>query len=344
MPAVPVELVARRIYIIRGQRVILDSDLAELYQVETKTLNQAVRRNPDRFPQDYMFQLSGEEATALRSQIVTLEKGRGRYSKYAPLAFTEHGVAMLSSVLKSQRAVQMSILIVRAFVNLRELLATNSAWKRFAAHMLMLSRWYTPVSSSEIVEAVRQTKTLRPGAVTVHFDDCYRDVYRNAMPIANACGVPATAFVSSGFVGTDRVFDHDLRKSPFRFENLQPEDLRAMLAGGMEIGAHTVNHVNLGACPIAEAEREISGSVRELEQITGRPIPLFRFPSEGGTIYGTSCGKPWPQPGARACFRHSAAWLTQVRRLTRFRASAMHKPLYLALEIEGLWPHDQVRS
>ena len=124
---VPVELVERRIYLIRGQKVMLDSDLADLYQVPTKALNQAVRRNSDRFPEDFMFQLTEEEASALRSQIVTLEKGRGRYSKYAALAFTELGVAMLSSVLSSQRAIQMNIVIMRAFVRMRELLSGHKA-------------------------------------------------------------------------------------------------------------------------------------------------------------------------------------------------------------------------
>ena len=123
---VPTELIDRRIYIVRGRKVMLDADLAQ-YQVETRALNQAVRRNPDRFPEDFMFQLTAQEASALRSQIVTLEKGRGRHSKYAPLAFTELGVAMLSSVLNSDRAVQMNILIMRAFVRLREALATNEA-------------------------------------------------------------------------------------------------------------------------------------------------------------------------------------------------------------------------
>ena len=123
----PAELIDRRIYIVRGRKVMFDADLAELYQVEPRALNQAVRRNLDRFPDDFMFQLTAEEASALRSQIVILEKGRGRYSKYAPLAFTELGVAMLSSVLNSDRAVQMNILIMRAFVRLREALATNEA-------------------------------------------------------------------------------------------------------------------------------------------------------------------------------------------------------------------------
>ena len=109
---------------------MLDRDLADLYGVETRGLTQAVQRNLDRFPEDFMFQLTPEEAAALRSQAVTLEKGRGRYSKYAPLAFTEHGVAMLSSVLNSKRAVQMNILIIRAFVNLREVLESNKALAR----------------------------------------------------------------------------------------------------------------------------------------------------------------------------------------------------------------------
>ena len=123
--AVPVELIERRIYLIRGQKVMLDADLAELYQVQTKVFNQAVKRNVDRFPNDFMFRLNAAEATALRSQFVTLEKGRGRYSKYAPYAFTEQGAAMLSSVLNSDRAVQMSIHIVRVFVKLREMIATH---------------------------------------------------------------------------------------------------------------------------------------------------------------------------------------------------------------------------
>ena len=121
---VPVQLVARRIYLIRGQRVMLDSDLAELYHVATKRLNEAVRRNANRFPEDFMFQLTEDEAGSLRSQFATSKEGRGG-RRYLPYAFTEHGVAMLSSVLNSESAVQMNILIIRAFIKLREILATN---------------------------------------------------------------------------------------------------------------------------------------------------------------------------------------------------------------------------
>ena len=123
---VPVELVARRIYVIRGQRVMLDSDLAELYQVPTKSLNLAVRRNIRRFPEDFMFQINEEEFKNLRFQIETSHSGHGG-RRYLPYAFTEHGVAMLSAVLHSDLAIDMSIFIVRAFVKLREVLATNKA-------------------------------------------------------------------------------------------------------------------------------------------------------------------------------------------------------------------------
>jgi phage regulator Rha-like protein len=121
---IPVESIERKIYLIRGHKVMLDSDLAELYQVPTKALNQAVRRNLDRFPADFMFQLNDEELENLRSQIVTSSGSHGG-RRYAPFAFTEHGVAMLSSVLASKRAIQLNILIVRAFIRLREYLATH---------------------------------------------------------------------------------------------------------------------------------------------------------------------------------------------------------------------------
>ena len=104
---------------------MVDQDLALLYQVETKVLNQAVRRNIGRFPDDFMFQLSVDETKSLRSQFVTLEIGRGKHSKYSFYAFTEQGVAMLSSVLRSPRAIAVNIAIMRAFVKLREIMATH---------------------------------------------------------------------------------------------------------------------------------------------------------------------------------------------------------------------------
>lgn len=126
----PIILIQKLIYEIRGMRVMLDFDLARLYKIETKALKQAVRRNLERFPSDFMFTLSETEYNSLilniRSQIVTLENGRGKYPKYAPFAFTEQGVAMLSSVLRSDVAISANIAIMRAFVQVREYLMTTS--------------------------------------------------------------------------------------------------------------------------------------------------------------------------------------------------------------------------
>jgi hypothetical protein len=121
------------ILLVRGQRVMLDRDLAILYGVEVRSVNQAVRRNLGRFPADFMFQLTAEEATRSRSQIVTLNSastGRGKNIKYLPLAFTEQGVAMLSSVLRSRRAVQVNVEIMRAFVRLRDMIGHNAELTR----------------------------------------------------------------------------------------------------------------------------------------------------------------------------------------------------------------------
>ena len=116
----------KKIYTIRGSQVMLDHDLAELYQGKTKALNQAVKRNLDRFPVDFMFQVTHEEYGALRSQIVTLETTRGKHRKYLPYVFTEQGVAMLSGVLNSSIAIKVSIQIIQAFVELRKLISDNA--------------------------------------------------------------------------------------------------------------------------------------------------------------------------------------------------------------------------
>jgi hypothetical protein len=119
-----------RIVLLRGQRVLLDFDLAGLYGVTTKRLNEQVRRNSTRFPADFLFQLSGEEANSLRSQFATLNIGRGRHRKYRPWAFTEHGAIMAATVLNSVRAVEMTVYIVRAFVRLRRLGASHTELAR----------------------------------------------------------------------------------------------------------------------------------------------------------------------------------------------------------------------
>jgi hypothetical protein len=125
---IPIENIASKIYFIRGQKVMLDRDLGEVYGVETKQLKRAVRRNITRFPEDFMFELNTEEFSNLRSQISTSSWGG---SRYPPMAFTEHGAIMVAGVLNSWRAVEASIYMVRAFVKLREMLSSHKelAWK-----------------------------------------------------------------------------------------------------------------------------------------------------------------------------------------------------------------------
>ena len=145
---------------MRGHRVILDADLAELYGVPTKALVQAVKRNPERFPDDFMLQLSAAEFAALRSQSVTSKPGRGG-RRTAPYAFSEQGVAMLSTVLRSPRAIAVNIEIMRAFVRMREMIATN---KELAAKLNELERKFATHDQAiaGIIDTIRQLMAPAP--------------------------------------------------------------------------------------------------------------------------------------------------------------------------------------
>lgn len=146
---VPIEVVERKILLIRGQKVILDVDLAELYGVTTKVFNQAVKRNTDRFPKDFMFQLTSGEALSMRSQFVTASK---RNIRYRPHAFTEHGIIMAASILNSQRAIDASVFVVRAFIKLREMIASH---KDLARKLNDLEKKYDG-QFQVVFEAIRQ--------------------------------------------------------------------------------------------------------------------------------------------------------------------------------------------
>jgi phage regulator Rha-like protein len=164
------ERLAQLIYEIRGQRVMIDSDLARIYGVQTKAVNRAMKRNRSRFPKDFVFQLTTAEAKRLRYQIGTLKTGRGQHRKYLPHAFTEHGAIMAATVLNSRRAVQMSVFVIRAFVKMREQIATNAAILKRLAEI---------------------DKTL-----LVH-DSALRDVYKKLLPLL--APAPATPRKQIGF-------------------------------------------------------------------------------------------------------------------------------------------------
>ena len=157
--AIPVE---SRILVLRKQKVILDSDLADLYEVSVKRLNEQVKRNLDRFPADFMFRLTAEETESLRSQSATSNPGRGG-RRYLPYAFTEHGAIMAATVLNSERAVEMSVFVVRAFVRLREMLAAN---QELASKIDELEQRLDTHDASiqELIEAIRELMEPAPAS------------------------------------------------------------------------------------------------------------------------------------------------------------------------------------
>ena len=149
----PLPDVDARILVVRGRQIILDTALAAAYGVTTGALNQAVKRNAERFPEDFAFRLTADELAALRSQIVTSNSGRGG-ARYLPLAFTEHGAIMAASVLNSPRAIEMSVFVVRAFVRLRDLARTNA---EIGKHLALLERRVTAHDGAlkEVFSAIR---------------------------------------------------------------------------------------------------------------------------------------------------------------------------------------------
>jgi phage regulator Rha-like protein len=176
---VQTEDITRAILVLRGHRVLLDTELATLYGVTTKRFNEQVRRNAKRFPADFMFQLTAEEISSLRSQIATLKLGRGQHRKYLPYVFTEHGAIMAATILNSPRAIEMSVYVVRAFVQLRELLASNKELaRRFAQLETRLDKKLTTHDEAiaAILSAIRQlmhppVPKRRPIGFTANIDD-----------------------------------------------------------------------------------------------------------------------------------------------------------------------------
>lgn len=152
---VPAERVEKSILVVRGEKVMLDRELASLYRVSTRVFNQAVKRHKDRFPPDFMFQLTMEEAQALRSRSQSVILKRGQNIKYRPYAFTEHGILMLSSVLNTERAVQVNIEIMRTFVRLRRMLASNA---ELARKLEELEKKYD-AQFKVVFDAIRQLMT-----------------------------------------------------------------------------------------------------------------------------------------------------------------------------------------
>ncbi len=210
--------------------------------------------------------------------------------------------------------------------------------RTFAAQLLAISQRYPVARTAEIVECMLAKRPLRPTTVAIHFDDCYRDIFMNGAPIMRVLGVPACAFINSGFVDTCRTFPHDAGY-PFTYPMLGSADLQSWSRMGFEVGAHTVNHVDLGSYDVEAARDEIVRCGQDLEQIIGRPVDLFSFPF----------GRPENIRAATMQIIQSATYVANFSAHGGFigsrtdpfdipRAGAHYEssPVYCLLQIEGL--------
>ena len=215
----------------------------------------------------------------------------------------------------------------------------TASTRRFAEHLVTLRQYYRYISTEDLVERIATGKPIEATSVAIHFDDCYRDVRTCAAPLLAAAGSPGVAFVSSGFVDTSRIFIHDQNRSPHRFENFRLSDLVELPALGVSVGAHTVNHVDLGSVSLEQAKVEVEESRRDLEQMTGRPVLLFSFPFGRLDNIREEVRQMVIRAGYRALFSAHGGFVdrqTSLFDIPRFGISSIHSPLALMMELEGI--------
>jgi peptidoglycan/xylan/chitin deacetylase (PgdA/CDA1 family) len=211
--------------------------------------------------------------------------------------------------------------------------------RALAEQILILNRYYRPVSTTDLVAIVRNRQPVPPGSVCIHFDDCYRDVLLNGSRLLRAAGVPATMFIATGFIDTDRVFEHDRAKYPYRFENLHRADIPALIERGFEIGAHTVNHADLGRIDPEAVRFEVTESRRTLEEITGREVPLFSFPFGRKANIREDSRRIIEDAGFHALFSAHGGFVSAESDpydIPRIGINSRYRALDLIMELEGL--------
>ncbi len=209
----------------------------------------------------------------------------------------------------------------------------------FAAQLLAISKRYLVSSTAGLVDCIRNKKPLRPTTVAIHFDDCYRDIVTNGACIMKVLGIPACAFINSGFVDTDRCFAHDVAQYPFTYEMLRSSDLQAWTSLGFEVGAHTVNHVDLGKCTVESADSEVVACGETLRKITGKPVDLFSFPFGRVDNISEPTRQTISAAGYVALFSAYGGVIgphTDRYDIPRMGASWESSPVYCLLQIEGL--------
>ncbi len=217
--------------------------------------------------------------------------------------------------------------------------ALTTSIQRFAEHMVTLRRYYSVIASSELTRKIFSGERLSDHSVVIHFDDCYRDVYKSAAPVLAYLKFPACCFVSSGYLDTERVFLHDNLACPFSLEQLRSDELKVLVQTNFEIGAHTVNHIDLGKCDYETAEFEVFQSKKELEAVVGRHITLFSYPFGKSNNINSQSANIVQRAGYTAMFSAYGGYMTNrsdLFNLRRIGATSNHRPIDLLMEIEGL--------
>jgi len=209
----------------------------------------------------------------------------------------------------------------------------------FAAQLLAVSKRYRFSSTADLIERIRTAKPVEPTTVAIHFDDCYREILTNGAPIMKVLGVPACAFINSGYIDTDRSFPHDVTKVPFTYEMLRSSDVQTWSHLGFEVGAHTVNHLDLGTCTVETANYEIVQCGQDLEKLIGKPVNLFSFPYGQVDNISAATRRIIQTTDYAALFSAYGGFIglgTNPYDIPRTAAHYECSPVYCLLQIEGL--------
>ncbi|MFC1827197.1 polysaccharide deacetylase family protein [Thermodesulfobacteriota bacterium] len=261
------------------------------------------------------------------------------FKTLAYLFFLHSGIYKFARFWKKNLNISRARILLYHRVNNYSADPLTASTDLFAAHLLMLKRYYHVRSTSWLINSLTNNKPIPPDTIIIHFDDSYKDVFINAVPLLREFDMPATFFIATGFLGTNRAYAHDQKKYPFFYENMDEQDVRKIAEMGFEVGAHTVNHVDLGNVLLNEAEFEIFESRKRLEEITGRPIEFFSFPFGRLSNIGADAKKVIEDAGFRALFSAYGGTVTHKCSrydIPRIGASGEHRPLDLMMEIEGI--------
>ncbi|MGB7760951.1 MAG: formyltransferase family protein [Bryobacteraceae bacterium] len=215
---------------------------------------------------------------------------------------------------------------------------TVDTWT-FAAQLLSIGKRYMVASTAHLVDCVQNKITLQPTTIGIHFDDCYRDILTNGAPIMKALGIPACAFINSGFIDSDRSFDHDVEYHAFTYEMLRSSDIRAWTSLGFDVGGHGVDHVDLGTCTVETAGLEVVECGQALQKITGKPVRLFSFPFGRVDNIPIATIAAISTAGYVALFSSYGGFIgprTDPYDIPRMGCSYELPPVYCLLQIEGL--------